>query len=394
MKNNPKISIIGAGYVGYSLALLYAEKNKVLINEIDNEKLEKLKKGIPLIKGKGIKKYLSLAKYNLSFSSDLSKTAKKSDLAFIALPTNFNEKKNRFDTSLIESVVKKLIESNPNIIIIIKSTIPIGFTEKLIKKHKNKNIMFSPEFLREGKSIRDNLYPDRVILGSVADQIVRKKILGIFRGIVLKKNLSVIEMNPSDAEAVKLLSNTYLAMRVAFFNELDSLSLNNNLDSKSIICGISLDKRIGDFYNNPSFGFGGYCLPKDTKQMGSHFINTNNRQIIESINHSNNSRINFIVESIIDLKPKIVGVYGVEMKAGSDNLRESTSLKVAEGLKQRSIKTIIFDDKELLINSNFEVTNDLSLFDSVCDIIILNRIDKISKSFKTKTFSRDIFNRD
>lgn len=394
MKNNLKISIIGAGYVGYSLGLLYGEKNKVLINEIDHEKLEKLKKGTPLIKGGGIKKYLSLCKHNLSFSSDLSKAAKKTDLAFIALPTNFNEKKNRFDTSLIESVVKKLIEDNPRLIIIIKSTVPIGFTEKLIKKHKNKNIMFSPEFLREGKSIRDNLYPDRVILGSVADKKICKKILGILTSIVLKKNLTVIEMSPRDAEAVKLLSNTYLAMRVAFFNELDSLSLKNNLDSKSIVSGISLDKRIGEFYNNPSFGFGGYCLPKDTKQMESHFKNTNNRQLIESINHSNNSRINFIVESILNLKPKIVGVYGVEMKAGSDNLRESTSLKVAEGLKQKLIKIIIFDDKKLLSDYDFKVTDDLSFFDSACDIIILNRIDKISKNFKTKTFSRDIFNRD
>ena len=394
MKNNLKISIIGAGYVGYSLALLYGEKNKVLLNEINNEKLEKLKKGIPLIKGAGIKKYLSLCKYNLSFTSNLSSTAKKSDLAFIALPTNFIEEKNKFDTSLVESVVKKLIEINPNLIIIIKSTIPIGFTEKLIKRHNNKNIMFSPEFLREGKSIRDNLYPDRVILGSLADKVIRNRILKIFRSIVLKKNLTVIEMNPREAEAVKLLSNTYLAMRVAFFNELDSLSFNNNLDSKSIINGISLDKRIGEFYNNPSFGFGGYCLPKDVKQMESHFKNTNNRQLIESINHSNNSRINFIVESIINLKPKIVGIYGLGMKAGSDNIRESTSLKVAEGLKRKSINIIIFEDKELFSNCDFEVTNDLNHFDSICDVIIVNRINKISKKFNTKIFSRDIFNRD
>ena len=393
MKNNPIISIIGAGYVGYSLALLYAEKNKVLLNEIDNKKLDKLKNGSPLIAGKGINKYLSLSKNNLSFTSDLSETG-KSDIVFIALPTNFNEKTNRFDTTLIESVVKKLIKLNPKLIIVIKSTIPIGFTEKLIKKHNNKNIMFSPEFLREGKSIRDNLYPDRVILGSLANKTIRKTTLGIFKSIVLKKNPDFIEMNPSDAEAVKLLSNTYLAMRVAFFNELDSLCLNNSLSSKNIIQGMSLDKRIGDYYNNPSFGFGGYCLPKDTKQMEIHFKNTKNRQLIESINHSNRSRINSIIESIMNLKPSVVGIYGIEMKSGSDNYRESSSLKVAEALKQRSIRVIIFDDKKLISNSDFEVTNNLSLFDSTCDIIILNRLNKISKNFKTKTFSRDIFNRD
>ena len=208
MKNKLKISIIGAGYVGYTLALLYSEKNKVLLNEIDPEKLDKLKKSIPLINDDGVKKYLSLGKKNLSFSSDLAKTAQQSDLVFIALPTNFNEINNGFDTSIIETVVKDLLKINPGLFIVIKSTIPIGFTEKLIKRHNNKNIMFS-EFLREGRSIEDSLNPDRVVLGSVAKKTVRKKIHEIFKTIILENNVHFIEMNPSDAEAVKLFSNTY-----------------------------------------------------------------------------------------------------------------------------------------------------------------------------------------
>jgi len=394
MKKKLTIGIVGAGYVGYSLALLYAEKNKVILNEIDSKKLEKLKKNIPLIESSEIKKYLTRGGKNLSFSSDLMKTAIKSDIIFIALPTNFNNKVRSFDTSIIESVINKLLEVKHNLTVVIKSTVPIGFTEKLISKHKNKNIMFSPEFLREGKSIRDNLFPDRLIIGSLANKDKRKSISKVMESIVLKKNIQCIEMLPSDAEAVKLFSNSYLAMRVSFFNELDSLCLKNNLDSKSIIHGVSLDKRIGNFYNNPSFGFGGYCLPKDLQQMESHFKNIPNNILIESINSSNKQRIQHIVDSVLKYKPKIVGICGVQMKAGSDNYRESPSLKVAHALKKQLIKVIIYEDKIPFNDDNFESTDDLDYFDKTCDIILHNRTNEISKKLKTRTFTRDIFNRD
>ena len=254
--------------------------------------------------------------------------------------------------------------------------------------------MFSPEFLREGKSIRDNLFPDRLIIGSLANKDKRKSISKVMESIVLKKNIQCIEMLPSDAEAVKLFSNSYLAMRVSFFNELDSLCLKNNLDSKSIIHGVSLDKRIGNFYNNPSFGFGGYCLPKDLQQMESHFKNIPNNILIESINSSNKQRIQHIVDSVLKYKPKIVGICGVQMKAGSDNYRESPSLKVAHALKKQLIKVIIYEDKIPFNDDNFESTDDLDYFDKTCDIILHNRTNEISKKLKTRTFTRDIFNRD
>tara|TARA_A100001015_G_scaffold258267_1_gene301431 strand:+ start:1882 stop:3051 length:1170 start_codon:yes stop_codon:yes gene_type:complete len=384
-----KITIVGAGYIGMSLAVLLAQKNKVTVLEKDIKKVNLIKNNISPTKDDYLENFWKVNNLKIKVTSDKKLALKDADFTVICTPTNFNEKKNTFDTSSVESVSRDVKKFSKDSSIIIKSTVPIGYTEKLRKKINYKNIFFSPEFLREGHALKDNLNPSRIIMGS------EKKAAKIFLNILVecseKKDVLKLFMSSSEAEAVKLFSNSFLALRVAFFNELDSFSLANNLDPCSIIEGVSFDSRIGNFYNNPSFGYGGYCLPKDTKQLLSEYKSIP-QDLIEAVINSNSTRKDFITRQILKLKPKTVGVYLLSMKMNSDNFRSSSILDVMERLKSKGVEVIIYEPlikEHLFLNS--PVVKDLTEFKSKCDLIICNRKSKNLEDVEKKVFTRDIF---
>lgn len=393
-----KIAVAGAGYVGLSVSVLLSQQNEVKIIDILPEKIKMINDRISPIKDKEIEDFFKSKKLNLEATLDEEYAYKNADFVVVSTPTNYDSNKNYFDTTSVESVIKKIIKINPNTVIVIKSTVPVGFCESIKQKYSYKNILFSPEFLREGKALYDNLYPSRIIVGAFLDnQTLLKKakqIADLVKQASIKKDIEVKIMNITEAEAVKLFANTYLALRVGFFNELDTYAAVRGLDAKSIIEGICLDPRIGNFYNNPSFGYGGYCLPKDTKQLLANYKDIP-QNIISAIVASNTTRKNFIAEQIISKHPEIVGIYRLTMKTDSDNFRQSAIKGIMKRIKAKGIKVVIYEPaiKEEVF-SDSRVIKDINEFKKISDIIIANRYNDDVKDVMDKVYTRDLFFRD
>ena len=383
------IKVFGAGYVGLSNAVMLASKNHVEVIDISNEKIEQLKANKVPFNDTLLQDYLSKKKLNITYSNKLNDDQRKTNVALIATPTNFSETKKQFDVSSIMSVLKDLYEKNFKGLAVIRSTVPIGFTDSIKPLFSSFDIAFFPEFLREGNALQDCLNPSRIICGSKSSRA--KKFLKTLQQSSLQNNMSSLITSSSEAEAIKLFSNSFLAMRIAFFNEVDSFAMNYDLDPKKIIKGICLDERIGNYYNNPSFGYGGYCLPKDTKQLKNQFIGIPEK-LITAIVASNRARKNFIAEEILNKKPKSIGIYRLSMKAGSDNWRDSSVVDLIDKVKRSSNKIIVYEPN--IKSKNFNgclVENDIDTFVKLSEIIVANRIDKKIVKNKKKVFSRDLF---
>ena len=393
-----KIAVAGTGYVGLSLAVLLAQKNTVVAVDIVQEKVDLINSKKSPIKDKEIEEFLTNKKLNLIATTDCAFGYKNADFVIIATPTNYDPKLNFFDTSNVETVIKTVLEINPNAIMIIKSTVPVGYTESIRKKFDTDNIIFSPEFLRESKALYDNLYPSRIVVGTDLNNQKLYDAANTFSGLLkdgaLKENISTLIMGFTEAEAVKLFANTYLALRVSYFNELDTYAEVKGLDSKAIINGVSLDPRIGDFYNNPSFGYGGYCLPKDTKQLLANY-NDVPQNLISAIVQSNTTRKDHIAQMIIDKNPKKVGIYRLTMKTNSANFRASAVQGVMKRIKAKGIEVVVYEptlDEQYFFNSLVE--KDLTKFKSECDVIIANRFSTELNDVLDKIYTRDLLGRD
>ena len=388
-----KITVVGTGYVGLSLAVLLSIRNKVIALDILKDRVGMINAGVSPIHEKEITKILHNNK-NLIATTDEKTAYKESQIVVVCTPTNYNPKNNKFDTSSINKVVKNILKVNKRTLIVIKSTIPTGYTDFLKKKFSYNKIIFSPEFLREGHSIKDNTYPSRIIIGDKTKHGI--KVANMLLSISKAKKTPVFFMRAHEAEAIKLFSNTYLALRVSFFNELDSYCEVNNISSYDVIKGVSFDPRIGDYYNNPSFGYGGYCLPKDTKQLLANYKNIPNN-IIEATVKANNTRKKFIANNIIKRKPKVLGIFKLSMKKDSDNFRQSAILDVLNIIKKtnKKIKIIIYEPSiEAKSYFGFEINNNLDKFKKVCDLVITNRKSKNISDIKNKLYTRDLFESD
>ncbi len=399
-----KITIAGTGYVGLSLAVLLSQKYSVTAVDVIKDKVDLINQRKSPIRDKEIEEYLATKDLNLTATLDGISAYKDADYVIVATPTNYDSEKNVFDTSAVEKVVSLVIESGSKATIVIKSTIPVGYTKKVSKKFGVNNIMFSPEFLREGKSLYDNLYPSRIIVGSNEELKEKAKIFAhLLEDCALKHDVKTLYMDTTEAEAVKLFSNTYLAMRVAYFNELDTYCEVKNLNSKDIIYGVSLDPRIGDFYNNPSFGYGGYCLPKDTRQLRANFEGVPN-ELVKAIVDSNHTRKDFIAKEVLDFagydderdcSDIVVGIYRLTMKANSDNFRTSAIQGVMHRISGKGVKVVVYEPTlKSEYFEEYEVINDLTHFKKLCKVIIANRFDSCLKDVKEKVYTRDIFERD
>ena len=387
-----KIAIAGTGYVGLSIATLLSQKNEVVALDIIPEKVEMINKRISPIKDEYIEKYFEEKKLNLKATLDYKEAFEDATFIIISTPTNYDEEKNYFDTSSVENIIEKVLSVNLNATMIIKSTIPVGFVEKMKKKYKINNLIFSPEFLREGKALYDNLYPSRIIVGEKSERA--KQFAELMKSSALKEEIPTLFMNNTEAEAVKLFANTFLALRVAYFNELDTYTEVKGLNTKDIIEGVCLDPRIGNYYNNPSFGYGGYCLPKDTKQLLANYKDVP-ENLIEAIVKSNDTRKKHIATQILKKHPKTVGIYRLTMKTNSDNFRASAIQDIIEMMKQKKVKIIIYEPT--LNHNEFDacsVENNFDMFCQVCDVIIANRFDGSLSKVKSKVYTRDLFSRD
>ena len=389
MTLKPKITVVGSGYVGMSLAVLLAQHNDVIVYDIDSSRVDKINKCKSTISDPEIQKFISDKPLNLNATNDKKKAYDEANFIIVATPTDYDETNNQFDTSSVDSVVKDAINFNSEATVVIKSTIPVNHTISLQQYHNSNRIIFSPEFLREGRALYDNLYPSRIIIGSQCDN--GKAFADLLVNAAEKNDIDILFIPPTEAEAVKLFANTYLAMRVSFFNELDSYAMSNSLDTKSIIKGVCLDSRIGDGYNNPSFGYGGYCLPKDTKQLLANYEYVP-QTLINAIVSSNSTRKDFIAEKIIQLRPKIVGFYRLVMKSGSDNFRFSAIQGIMKRVKAKGIEVIVYEP-ELSKKEFFgsRVVSDISEFKTISDIIVANRKSDSLLDVDEKCFSRDFF---
>ena len=384
-----KIAVVGLGYVGLSIATLLSQNNEVIALDIETEKVKMVNKRISPIKDKYIEKYFKTKKLNLKATLEYKEAFEGAEFIIICTPTNYDENKNYFDTSSIEEIIQKVISMKIDTTIVVKSTVPIGFVKDIKRKYKFKNITFSPEFLREGYALYANLYPSRIIIGDKSEKA--KKFVSLLQEASLKKDVAVKFMNSTEAEAVKLFANTYLAFRVAYFNELDTYAEINNLNAIDIIKGVSLDPRIGDFYNNPSFGYGGYCLPKDTKQLERNYKNIP-ENLISAIVESNSTRKKFIVETIKQKLVGVVGIYRLTMKENSDNFRESAVIDIIELLKLNHIKIVIYEPLlKRNVYNDCEVINEFELFIKKSNIVIANRWTEELKKYEHKVYSRDIY---
>jgi UDPglucose 6-dehydrogenase len=394
MQNKKNITVIGAGYVGMSLATLFAQKHNVKIFDIDQERVNKINKKKSTVKDDLITKFLSSGSIQIKGIIDPDQAFNEADFIFVCTPTNFNDDANSFDTTSVKSSIKNVLEYNNKALIIIKSTVPVGFTQELANELNSNKIIFSPEFLREGFALYDNLNPSRLIIGGEQSNQI-DNLIEVYKSVVNKVNFEILLTSQAEAESIKLFSNSYLAMRVAFFNELDTFSMLNNLNTKNIINGVCLDGRIGDHYNNPSFGYGGYCLPKDTKQLLSNF-NDIPQKVISAIVDSNEVRKDAVAMEIMKRRPKVVGVYRLIMKQDSDNYRQSSIIGIIDRISAMGTEVIVYEP--LLLNEalpfNFKLMNSILEFKNSSDLIIVNRLHKDLKDVSHKVFTRDLFNID
>ena len=387
-----KIAVAGTGYVGLSLATLLSQNNEVIALDVIPEKVEMINNRISPIKDEYIEKYFKEKNLNLKATLDYKEAFKDAKYIIISTPTNYNDETQYFDTSSVEDIINKVISMNINTTMIVKSTIPVGFINSMKEKYNIDNIIFSPEFLREGKALYDNLYPSRIIVGEKSKRA--EEFANLLKDNCLKDDVNIKYMNSTEAEAVKLFANTYLALRVAYFNELDTYAELKGLNTKDIIDGVCLDTRIGNHYNNPSFGYGGYCLPKDTKQLKANYNNVP-ENLISAIVESNKTRKDHIADEIIKRKPKVVGIYRLTMKSGSDNFRASAIQGVMKRIKAKGIEVVVYEPT--LKEDNFfnsKVIKNIDEFKNICDIVISNRMENELLDIKEKVYTRDIFYRD